>query len=318
MRCDSGAERLAVGGGGNVSITWKNSKSVMRLKRYTVERASDAGFTIVEMLVYLSLSIVLISGVYQLLVSQNRLYSKQRELEDVRATLRSAAAVLAVELRMASPAGGDISGLLPHSIVVRSLQGAGFVCGIHPSAPRLGLTSTYGEFFDTADDSVMIYSAGGASANDDSWMVTGVINLWEGGGGGGVPNCTWGSTTEVVVEVDTLDGSVLPGVNIGAPLRTFRRVEYGLFQKDGRWWLGRKVGSATEYDRLTGPLQSPSDSGLAFYYYDQNGAVTADPTAVRMVEILLRGESLKAVRRVSGAPSVQQDTLRTRVTLRGG
>ncbi|NIU73758.1 MAG: hypothetical protein GWN71_09290, partial [Gammaproteobacteria bacterium] len=45
-------------------------------------------------------------AIYQLLIGQNRLYMKQRELQDVRTSLRAAANLLAFELRQASASGG--------------------------------------------------------------------------------------------------------------------------------------------------------------------------------------------------------------------
>jgi len=107
-------------------------------------------------------------------------------------------------------------------------------------------------------------------------------------------------------------------VAVGAPLRAFRRVQYGIYQEGGRWWLGRKVGSSASYERLTGPLRAPADSGLKFIYYDESGTTTNNPAQVRLVDIVLRGESIGKVPRAGGmAPSFQQDTLTIRVKLRG-
>ena len=106
------------------------------------------------------------------------------------------------------------------------------------------------------------------------------------------------------------------GIQIGAPVRAFRRVEYGLYQDagDGRWWLGRKVGAAASYEKLTGPLLAPASGGLVLTYRDAAGNVTADPTQVAVIHFVIRAESY----RVSGnALEFQQDTLATMVALRG-
>ena len=114
----------------------------------------------------------------------------------------------------------------------------------------------------------------------------------------------------------TLDGgggTVLDYVQVGSPLRAFRRIEYGLYPEGGRWWLGRKVGAAASYEKLTGPLRSAAAGGLVFTYYDAAGAVTADPTLVTAVEFILRAESY---RRPQGQ-HYQVDSLATRVAIRG-
>ncbi len=114
-------------------------------------------------------------------------------------------------------------------------------------------------------------------------------------------------------------GDVLQNVGVGAPMRAFRQVQYGLYlDTDSRWWLGRKVGGASEWEKLTGPLAAPSDSGLAFVYYKLNGDTTSVATKVRMVDVILRGESFgKAPRAGDIGPQVQEDSLTIRVTLRG-
>ncbi len=101
---------------------------------------------------------------------------------------------------------------------------------------------------------------------------------------------------------------------VGAPLRAFRRIEYGLYQEGGRWWLGRKVGTALSYEKLTGPLRSAVGGGLVFTYYDAAGAVTADPTQVAAVEFIIRAESYRLPDAKGG---YQVDTLATRVAVRG-
>jgi len=289
-----------------------------------VRRLGAAGFTVVELLVYLVIAMVVLVGVYQLLIGQGRLYSKQRELQDVRTTMRTAANLLAWELRQASAAEGDLYDIDIYEFTVRSVQGTGFVCGTHPDRPRYGLAFTSGEFYATSEDSVMIYALEGPGSDDDRWVIGGVGRKWSSGGD--VPFCFYADSstvaTDIVLEVYTVDAEEdtipLSGVVVGAPARAFRRVNYGLYVEGDRWWLGRKVGGADSYERLTGPLSTPSDSGLVFVYYDRSGNVTVDPSAVAFVDIILRAESYGKVRQAGElTPMVEQDTLTMRVSLRG-
>lgn len=276
----------------------------------------EGGFTVVELLVYLVIAVIIVGGIYSVMIAQNRLYVKQRELQDVRGTLRSAGNLLAFELRQASATNGDLYSIGTNSFGVRSLQGAGVVCGIHSNGSRFGLYATGGEFDLQAGDSALLFAAGGSGTGDDVWLVMEVDSLYTGSSG--VPFCSWGDTatiaTERVIDLDSIAG--IGGVTVGAPLRVHRRVEYGLYVDGGRYWLGRKVGSAASYTKLIGPLLPPSDSGLVFTYYDQSGAVTGTVTDVRMVQILMRGESYGKAPS-AGAPKAQEDTLSLRVSLRG-
>jgi len=298
-----------------------------------VIRSGDSGFTVVEVLVYLLVASLVLAAVYQLLIGQTRMYSKQRELQDVRSTIRGAANFLAWELRQASATGGDLYSITQDSFTIRSVLGTGYICAEHEHLLRYGLWGTAGEFYGTSNDSALVLAVGDPGAGDDVWKVVAVDRKWSPGAAG-VPNCFWGDTIagrgrgvaadtgvagsgrgapDIVLEVS----GDMDDVYMGAPVRTFRRVQYGMFQQEGRWWLGRRVGAAASFELLTGPLRAPADTGLMFTYYDVTGDTTSDPTAVRMVDIRLRGESLGAVPRAGQAPSAQTDTLTFRVSLRG-
>lgn len=280
------------------------------------KRLTDqSGFTIAELLVYLLISVIVIGGVYQILIGQNRLFVKQRELQDVRGTLRAAGNLLAFEVRQASAADSDLYSIGTNSIAVRSLRSSAVVCGIHSTQPRLGLYAVFGDSDLQGGDSAMVFSAGA----NDAWLLMPLDSAWPSAGAGGVPFCSWGDSTttvpEMVVQMDTVSG--FGGVRVGAPLRVFQRAEYALYQDDGRWWLGRKVNDDVNYAKLIGPMSSPTDSGLVFTYYDQFGNTTATPTDVRMVDIILRGESYGDVPSANGPPAAQEDSLSIRVSLRG-
>lgn len=302
--------------------------------RSDAERLSQrAGFTLAELLVYLLLSVLAIAAILQMFIGQNRLYTKQRELMDVRGSLRTAAAFIAWELRQPAAADGDLAAISQNSFTLRSMRGGGIICGEHKTNLRFGLTNTSGEFHASEDDSALVFVAGQPGTGDDGWRVVKVDKFYNAPGGG-VPTCFWsdanagrgrpiksdvGADWAGVVIPDTVIevSGDMDSVFVGAPVRLFRRIEYGLYQEDGRWWLGRRIGSAASYERLIGPLRPPTDSGLVFTWYDSSGNVTANPGDVSLVEVILRAESLKAVRRVSSAPSAQQDTMTFRVALRG-
>jgi hypothetical protein len=279
------------------------------------------GFTVVELLIYLIIAVVVVAAIYQVLMGQNRLYMKQRELQDVRTSVRAAANLLAFEFRQLSAAEGDVYLANQYDVAIRSMQASGIICAKHGSQFRYGIFNASGDFTAETGDSILIFAAGGAGTADDQWLRTNLKKLFTPAVGG-VPDCAWTAVSEspaLVVEIDTAGvGSVVGNVQIGAPIRQFHRVQYGSYWDGSRWWLGRKVGSASDWERLTGPLSPPSDSGLVFVYYDETGNVTADVTQIRMIDIILRGESFgKAPKSGSLNPQVQEDSLTLRVSLRG-
>ncbi len=273
-------------------------------------RRQQYGFTVIEMMIYIVIAGIVMTSVYKLLSGQSRSYGKQRELMDVHETLRSAAALLAWEIRQSWAAGGDLYSISANSITLRSTRGGGTVCVKHDTLPRFGLEGAgLDDVAATADDSALVHVGSG------TWNVLRIVGV-DLPGAMGIGACAYagGVAPDLAVEVTVYVPSDTAAIRIGAPVRAFRRVEYGLYPADGRWWLGRKVGAAASYEKLTGPLLAWASGGLMFTYRDAAGNVTADPTQVAVIDFVLRAESY----RVSGsAQELVQDTLATRVALRG-
>lgn len=271
---------------------------------------SRHGFTIIELLISMMLGLLVLGAVYQLLITQSGAYGKQRELADVRETARSASTLLSWDLRHAAAGGSGIVAMAPNSITLRSIRGVGVICAKHPTLPRYALWRTAGKIESTAEDSALILQIG-----RDRWQRANVTNV-------GTPAamdltaCAWpgAPAPDVVIQLAVNSKSDTINIGVGAPFRAYRRVEYSQYVVDGRWWLGRKVGAATSYEQLTGPLL-PS-TGLSFAYFDTLGAATATPGAVGTVAFTLNAESYKKVRMSTGAFAYQRDSLTTKVLLR--
>lgn len=279
-------------------------------------KSKEAGFTIVELLVVAVVGLILVMGVYQLLITQSRVLTRQQETIDAQESTRGGAALLAWELRSVSASGGDLYVITQDSVVIRSVHASGVICSWHEtgSITRLGLQQTSGVFPETANDSAMIYSV-----VNGTWAAYDVVGAWNGGGGwgNGIPPCFWGDSTTMQpfagIQIDTLLS--LAGLEVGGPVHVFRRTKYGLSAQNGRWWLSRKEGAGA-WEILTGPMLSPSNGGLTFAYYDANGAVTTDPTLVARIEFTLRSESFGKVSTSGQTGGAMQDSVTTTVFLR--
>ena len=287
----------------------------MRVKARRERGRPTAGFTIIELMIYLVMASVVMAVVFRLMVAQSRSYGDQRQVRDVGETMRGATMLLTWELRQLAASDGDLYSLGTNNLVLRSMQGGGIVCGKHITLPRYGLWGVSGEVTD--GDSALVFMAGGGGTTDDAWRAVLITSEWSPAGGG-VPWCDWSGGNTVGTEAVVHVSSDTSAVATGAPFRTFRRVEYGTFQQDGRWWLGRRVDGSATWELMTGPLRSPADGGLVFAYYDSTGAVTANPLQVHRVEIAIRAESYgRAHRGGTGPVGEGQDSVRTRVYLRG-
>jgi Tfp pilus assembly protein PilW len=268
------------------------------------------GFTMIEVLVALVVGMLVLSSVVQLLIVQGRGYRKQREQVDVRETAREAVDLLSWDLRQAAVAGSSFAAMGANAVTIRSFRGLGTVCGKHATLARYGLWRTGGNIQATVDDTALVYQIGRGQWNKLRITAVGTPAAM------GVTACAWPGARppDVVVEFAVTVTTDTSYIKVGAPFRTFRRVQYAEYQQNSRWWLGRKVGAAAAYELLTGPLLAPTSNGLAFTYYDTLGAVTANPAAVGSVAFTLRTESFK---NTPGSTSpYQHDSVTTKIAVR--
>jgi prepilin-type N-terminal cleavage/methylation domain-containing protein len=276
-----------------------------------VARGMRRGFTLIELIVALVIGLMVLTAVVRMMIVQGKGYRKQREVIDIRETAREAAALLTWDLRQASVGGSALAAMGTNTVALRSPRGLGTVCAKHPSLARYGLWKTGGNIMAGIDDSALVYQLG-----REKWTALKITAVGTPAAMG-VTACAWPGARppDIVVEFAVGVKTDTSYIKIGAPFRSFRRVEYSEYQLNNRWWLGRKVGAATSYEQLTGPLVSPSGNGLAFAYYDTLGAVTTNPAAVGSIAFTLRTESYKNTY-VGTTYAYQRDSLTTRIALR--
>jgi prepilin-type N-terminal cleavage/methylation domain-containing protein len=272
---------------------------------------SRRGFTLIELLVASVIGLIVLGSIVQLLTVQGRGYRKQREIIDVRETAREAAALLSWDLRQAALGESSPAVIGANTLTLRSPRGLGVICAKHPTLARYALWKTGGNILATADDSALIFQMG-----RDKWTPLKVTAVGTPAAMG-VTACAWPGARppDVVVEVAVTSKKDTSGIVVGAAYRGFRKVQYGEYQLNSRWWLGRKVGASATYEQLTGPLLAPGANGLAFAYYDSLGAVTVDPLQVKTVAFTLRTESYKSTY-VGTGYTYQRDSLTTKIALR--
>ena len=192
---------------------------------------------------------------------------------------------------------------------LRSTLASGIICAKADGLPFYGIDGRTGQIFTTADDSAMVYLPG-----TEQWVELDLVDqsVPLGHIDNGVRFCAWGTGEAARPDlVVTLIGDTA-GIQAGTPWAAFRRVEYGIYEDGGLWWLGRKVGNAGSYEKLTGPLLSPTDGGFVLTYLDDAGNTTTDPTAVAQVQIEIRSESSGRDR-----GEARRDSIQVTVWLRG-
>ncbi len=254
----------------------------------------QGGFTMAEMVVVIILGSVVAGALYKVLITQERLYTRERVATVRHDALRLAATVLSADLMEASSSENDFIELEGDELSLRSPVGFGIICGVDSVSRKLSVIGAEGRFRDPVGDSLLIY-------HPDGWLVRAAqvtLPVVEAG-----PGCAYVAGPEAQYTVK-IDGDIA-GVPVGAPIRAFHRWTYRLEEDGGTWWLARDDGSVT--DLLAGPFVGDG-SGLTFVYLDENGQATDDPARLVRLDITL-------IAQVPGGIQ-KRDTLTATVRLR--
>ena len=265
-----------------------------------------------EILVVLVLSSFVLGAVFEIMTSQSQSVGRQKEISDVQQSLRSTAVLLSTEIRAVD--AEDMYSMGSSSLRMRSYTASGIICGKDATLLRLALIETAGGFSTTVGDSVLVLSMGGPGTLDDVWRVFSVTEVGTGVDLG-VSTCSWGDVPEVAIRLTAVTPGDTAGVSVGGSVLAFRPVEYGLHEDSGRWWLGRREGSAVTWDLLTGPLLSPADGGLELNYIDTAGSPAATVGDIAAIKIVVRAESFGQARSKEG-PAYLRDSLAMRIRVR--
>ena len=257
----------------------------MKPERLDKRPLSTSGFTFVELSIYVVVASLILGVVVQFMINQSQAYTQEIQIMDARETVRSAAALLTWEFRGLSAAAGDLYTIKSDTVALRSSMATGIVCAKADSLPHYGIDGRTGQIFTTANDSAMVYLPG-----LEDWVELDLTDQFDPISSS-VPFCEWGNGNSFRPDLVVEMAGDTAGIQVGTPWTAFRRVEFGIYQDGGRWWLGRKVGSAASYEKLTGPLVSQADGGLVLTYLDDTGNTTTDPTKVSQVQIEIRSES---------------------------
>lgn len=280
---------------------------------------TSRGFTLVEILVALTVTLVVAAAIYGLVNTTQRMSLAHAERASLQANIRIGGWVVPGELHaLASLPGGsaaqnDIGVAAATGITYRAMRGVGFLCQ-SPAAPgelRIWL-STYSGYRDPAPgrDSALVFLEGDSlSPADDTWLPLAIANVAVGN------SCPGGSGITLVTD----DHPETVGLAVNTPVRIYEIMELRLYQSGGKSWLGARSLSAGEVIQpLLGPLVD--GTGFTLEYFDAASSPTTDPSAITSITVGLRGISENTLPVSAGfAPRVRvEDSLVARVSLRNG
>lgn len=261
--------------------------------------ARSRGVTLVELLVAIVLLAIVGQTLLRLLTTAQRLFRAQSERAALQATVRAGAAFVSAELRPLDPA--DLLGIAADRVVYRAPRSTAVACRATRDTIMLRRQPAWGyRSISATRDSLLLFVDGSPAGAEERWAVLPVT------GPAGSGTCPDGVPALAVPTA--VPSATLIGVVLDAPVLTFEVMEVRLYQSGGQYWLGSRSisGGETQVQPALGPL---AVNGLGLEPLTADGSPALTPSAVRMVDMLLRGVTDGAVAEGVGSPGVLLDSL---------
>ncbi len=288
------------------------------------------GVTLIELMITLVLLGVVAGGMMQIIARQQKFYNGNSGVLGTRSNVRQGVAVFQSDLRGINPRRDIYSGeMKTTSIEFREPRGSSVICAIDggrttivvpPPVLASGMGFTSWVQAPEVGDSVLVFNPTTRLWDPTPRVITG-SDPTEGSG-----TCT----SDLIKDAGdlargwqmTLNPALPAGVGVGASLRLFRRARYELIQAaDGNWYLGFRDCTALPCDDprpIAGPYLAADNAppGLQLGYYNANGNPTADPNALRRIDITLRSQSSMEVDMDGRTKGFYKDSLKTSIAFR--
>ena len=248
------------------------------------------GFTLVEMLMVVTLLVPLWSIAIALATASSRAAARASTLASAESSVGQATAILAAELGDVA-AGAGVLLLEPDRIRVHAARGVGRWC----VADTLGVVIANAEWAASrvpvaGRDSVVVERV---ATDSSGWRELLRLGL---AGAPSTQDCAPG-VPGLRLPV-ALAPAFLPGLQPGPLVRTSEVIELVAYVSGGDTWFGiRHLGLGTPVEPATGPF---APGGVQFAGLNAAGGVTADPAQVRAVRVRFV---------TAGQPSVEREVV---------
>ena len=317
-------------------------------------RARRRGFTLIEILIAMTLLGIIGSIVTTVLVRQQRFHRAVGQVTDARARMRDIATILPTDLRSISTAGKDILFITDTSIQFRAFVGAAVLCRYVPGEPtKIELPPTElvsGNVLASwinppqPNDIAYLYDSGTKDGNiDDAWAVFQVADTVSDDDSGWCPTSTGftaaGDASKVRYRLTLSSAPTQTRVELGAPIRFAREVRYSIYlATDAQWYVGYQTctpnfsggaltnvaGSCGAREVLAGPVKPGTadtlTSGLFFVFRTRTGTrvTSVGNDTIASVNVGLRTTSGSLLGATSSKAASEQggDSLRFTVGIR--
>ncbi len=280
--------------------------------------ANRRGFTLIEVMIAMTIMLIVMGGVYKMMLSTQRLSRGQTERMTLQSNVRIGSLMVLNDLReLNTVLGGlvaqnDVLAIAATDITYRGMRGIGFVCQAGTATQLRISRSSFSGYRDpvAVRDSLYAFNEGADpdSETDDSWLPVAITAVSEATA---CPGAIGAGIT-----LTTPNTATLVGLAAGTPIRFYEVMQVKLHQADGKSWLGARSVSAGEVIQpVLGPLAD--GNGLLLEYVTAAGVATTDRTAIKSIRVTLRSVSDGVMSAGIGAsPTLVQEELVSQVALR--
>lgn len=297
---------------------------------------SQAGFTLVELIVATALAAMVGATLLVTLRRQERFYGSATEMILLRSQLRDAGDVLVADIRGAAVSRYGLPLMTDTAVELFATLGSSVVCAppsgrtlfLPPAMLATGGVHTSLLASPDTGDLALLYSIPGGNPDSARWVESRISAFATRSLATSCPAST-GFTSALDAAAGrsgyalTLTANPPPEVRKGAPVRFIRRGRYSLYRSsEGDWHLGYRRCNAigrsicTTIQPVSGPYLPYARSGtpgggIAFRYVDTNGAELFDASlsaAVARIDVVVRGETARAVSFVGDARQRYRDS----------
>ena len=294
-------------------------------------RLSRRGFSLTELLISLVMMGIVGGAMMKLLTGMQRISRSQAEQVELQSNVRTGALVVPAEMREMGYDVDDLGNVFDTDLVAmaadrvqfRAMRGIGFICAFSGAGGFVTDVWIRRPFYGVRDpqltDGYRLFVEQDFNLGaDDRWvnLVPTNVDL--------ASNCGADPAIRLTFPVPVLPGTAsqvpVTAVFVGAPIRTFEVMEFGLFAQGGRSWLGARSVSIGEvnFQPVVGPLENGTGFGLSYRAADNTVVpVTGNPANVRTIQVTLNGETDPPIALAGqGKARTEKWSLSTRVALR--
>jgi len=289
------------------------------------------GYTLVELMIAMTMLGIMGTLVAQIMMSQQRFYQRLSEQTNVRRELRNTLGTLPTELRGLWTPGGDISSFGASSLTFRATIGTSVACATSsntvidvPPTNSARTTVTNWVTVPSVGDSVFALRHDSSGVSGDFWSAHRITAVSTSSA-----LCAASPYSDAALDAGkaryrfTVTPAFSSSVTTGAALRFTRAARYELAaQGSGRWYLQRSElqnGAWASPVVLSGPYLPPAlngSGGLGLTYFDSTGAAIAaggNARRIARIDVALRALAQAGSARNSVAPN---DSLRLSIAVR--